>query len=162
VTGLRAIGRALLYVLVVCVMLPVHFVAVLYFALRLAVRHRAVHRRLRDRYWALARRPGLDRGTVVASSFTGGEMATPQLRIVALWAAAPEEVVATVTRGVCAAGYGEPTWHVSPGPGRRLTFESPAGQGQPDLVMLLYGPGDAIEATNIVVPAAMTGVRFGL
>jgi hypothetical protein len=126
------------------------------------VRHPFVRRRLRERYLTLARRLGIDRGATISMDFSGGEMVTPQLTIVALWPGTPQAVVESVTASVGMCGYTVLPSRLPGAPGRRLTFRAPPGEGLPGLGVLVSGPGEAIQGTDVVVPPATTGLRFQL
>ncbi|MCW6006449.1 hypothetical protein K1W54_17975 [Micromonospora sp. CPCC 205371] len=119
-------------------------------------------RRLRERYLTLARRLGIDRETTISVNFSGGGLATPQLAIVSLWPGTPEAVVESITASVSPAGYTVLNPWLPEAPVGRLTFRAPPGEGLPPLGVLIYGPGQTIQGTDVVVPPATTGLRFQL
>jgi hypothetical protein len=144
------------------VLLPLTVIGLLIVVLIWLARNPFVRRRAYRRYRALAHRLGIDRGTVVRFRFFGGEMVTSQLDIMSLWPGSPREVLAAVIASVTAEGY-VPLQRIPPVPsGIRWAFSAPAGEGLPGLDVQVYRPGETIAGTDQVVPAATTGLRFGL
>lgn len=119
-------------------------------------------RRLRQRYLTLARRLGLDQGATISVDFSGGGLATPELSIVSLWPGTPEAAVDYLTANVRTAGYTVLNPWLPGAPGSRLTFRAPPGEGLPGLGVLIYGPGETVQGSDVVVPPATTGLRFQL
>lgn len=159
--------------------LPLSFIGMLIVVALMVVATPIVKRRERKRFYDMAHRLDLEKGTIVGRQFTAGVLTTTDLRIVSLRPGSWEDVFRDVAEHAYMAGYNDqPVNRRTSGsrtrrtaaagvPPRDLYFWAPAWRGLsqvtfPQLIVSIYPPGEAIGRDGTVVPAGHTGLMLSL